>query len=67
MLVKLNFSYILYVDMDGVIAEFEYNPISIISEKGYFGERRPMKNMIMALKMLISRNIEIHSKRLILG
>ena len=46
--------------MDGVIAEFEYNPISIISEKGYFGERRPMKNMIMALKMLISRNIEIH-------
>ena len=49
----------LYVDMDGVLAEYKKVPLSALYEPGYFRDLMPVETVVEGLKTFIAAHPEV--------
>ena len=46
---------VLYVDLDGTLAEFEYTEISNLYKQGYFLNRKPISSVLSGIKIFMKK------------
>lgn len=51
---------ILYVDMDGVLARWEDASYQDVSSEGFFLSRKPVLNVIEAVRLIFESDVDVH-------